>query len=78
MGAHTQTFRNALPTAATFLARIGRWHCYDATPSTRCLGFEDTTELCPARVRYRFGQAVIPHHVGNLQVFEIDGVVVSE
>src|SRR5260370_7537853 len=64
-----------LPTAATVLAGVGRRHGDDSTPSGYCFGFEDGPELRPARIRAARGQAVVPYHVGDLQVFEIDRVV---
>src|SRR5258708_11236478 len=67
-----------LPTAATVLAGIGRWHGYDSTPSVCCFGFEDGTELRPTGIRDALGQAVVPYHVGDPQVFEIDRVVLLD
>ena len=73
-----KTLGHTLPTAATVLAGVGRWHGDDSTPSVCCLGFEDGTELRPARIADALGEVAIPHHVGDLQIFEIDGVVVAE
>ncbi len=78
MGMHTQTLGDARPTAATVLAGIGGWHGDNPTPGACCRGFEDGTELRPTRIADALGEVVIPYHVGDPQVFEIDRVVLAQ
>src|SRR5581483_7827060 len=78
MGAHAEALGYARPTAATILAGIGGWHGDDPTPGACCLGFEDGTELRPARITDALGEMAVPYHVGDPQIFEIDGVVLAQ
>ena len=78
MGAHAQPFGHTRPTAATVLAGVGGGHRDDPTPGACCLGFEDGTELRPARIADALGEVTIPYHVGDPQIFEIDGVVLAQ
>jgi hypothetical protein len=48
------------------------------TPGACCLGFKDGTERCPARITDALGQVMIAYHVGNPQIFQVDGVVLPE
>ncbi len=57
---------------------IGGWHGDDPTPGACCLGFEDGTELRPARIADALGEVAVPYQVGDPQVFQIDGVVVPQ
>jgi amphi-Trp domain-containing protein len=77
MGPHRQTFLDPHPTAATVLGGIGGWHGDDATASVCCFAFEDGPELCPAGITDALGQVVVLDHVGHLQVFKIDDLVVA-
>ena len=74
MGANRQTFLYAFPTTAAILRSVGRWHGYNSTASIYCFAFEDGPKLCPASITDALGQVRVPHHVGDLQVFEIDGI----
>ena len=78
MGAHTQALGYALPTAATILGGVLGGNRGHPTPGACCLGFEDGTERRPARITDALGEMVVPYHVGDPQVFEIDRVVGSK
>jgi hypothetical protein len=78
MGAHTQRLWDARSTAATVLAGKGRGHGYNPTPGACCLGFEDATKRRPTSITDALGKVMVSYHVGDLQVFEVNGVVGSE
>ena len=78
MRAHAQTLLHERATAATRLAGIGRIHRDHPTPSVHCFGFEDGAKLRPAGITDALGQVVVPYHIGDLQVFQIDRVVGPE
>ena len=73
----TRGFSHPRPAVATVLRGIGRWHGDDSTASVCCFAFEDGAELRPAGITDALGQVGVPYHVGDLQIFEIDGVVRS-
>ena len=47
-------------------------------PSVSCFGFEDGPEVRPACVAAGLGEVAIPHQVGDLHIFEGEGVVVAK
>jgi hypothetical protein len=46
-------------------------------PGAYCLESEDGQERRPAHITDTLGAMVIPDHVGRLQVFVLDGVVLA-
>ncbi len=78
MGPYRQTFRHALPTAATLLAGVVRRHRDHSPASPCCLACEDGAELAPTGIADALGEMGIAHHVADLQIFQIDGVIVTE
>src|SRR5215469_9771880 len=63
--------------ASTSLARIGRRHGDYPLPGTCCLANEDGQERAPPGVCNGLGQMVVPEHIGRLQVFVVDRVVLA-
>ncbi len=55
MGAYAQRFGNARSTAATILAGVLGGYSDNPMPGAYCLGFEDGTELRPARITDALG-----------------------
>src|SRR5262245_48702294 len=47
-------------------------------PAPRCLAREESTKLRPAGVRDGLGQMSVPHQVGDPQVFQIEGIVLTQ
>ena len=85
MGAHRQAFRDPLRTAApigehpaTVLAGVLGRNRDHLTPGACCLGLKDGPELCPAGIADAFGKVVVPDHVGDPHIFEVDGVVLPQ
>ena len=76
MRPYAQRSWDTLPTIATILAGVLSRDCHHPTPGACCLGFEDASKLPPRRIRYGLGEFVVPEHIGYLQVFEIDHIVV--
>src|SRR5690242_12168025 len=78
MGAYRETLRHTFPATATVLAGVVSRNRDRPTPSVCCFGFEDGTELRPTRIMDALSQVMIPYHIGDLQIFEIDGVVLAQ
>src|SRR5260370_15892117 len=57
---------------------VGRRHGYGSLPSVRCFESEDGAKLAPAGITDALGEGVVSHHVGRLQVFVIEGVVLLD
>jgi len=74
MSAHAQRFGHTLPTARTILGGVLGRNRYHSLPGPCCLESEDGTELSPTRITDALGEAAVPHHVANLQIFEIDRI----
>jgi len=77
MGTNAQTLWHSFATAATILAGIVGRNRKHLTPGACCLGFEDATELAPRRITDALGEVFVPYHIGDLQIFEVDGIVVA-
>src|SRR5215469_614768 len=78
VGTYRETFRHALATAAAILAGERGWHGDNSFASVHCFAFEDGPERCPPRIRDALGEMFVPYHVGDPQLFEIEGIVGSE
>jgi hypothetical protein len=77
MPADGQAFLIHYPTATTGLRGVCRRHSDDSAPSVHCFGCEDAQEARPARISDALGEAVILEHVGRLQIFVIEHIVLS-
>src|SRR5689334_7300306 len=76
--AHAQAFLHPRPAVATVLAGIV-WRDRDhLTASVHCFALKDGAKRAPARITDALAEAVVPYHVRYPQVFEIDGVVLSQ
>src|SRR5262249_14756247 len=75
MGAYAQALGHALPTAATVLAgELGRNRHHSPT-GPFCLVCEDGTERCPPGIADALGEVMVPDHIADLQIFQVDRVV---
>ena len=66
----TERFLHTIPAARTVLRGIGWWHGDCDTTGTCCLVEGDPSKLPPGHIRNGLGQAMMLHHVGNLQIFK--------
>ncbi len=72
-----QAFPHQHAAARTGLRGERRRHGYGSLPSVCCFGCEEGAELAPASITDALGEVVVLHHVGRLQVFVIDRVVLT-
>ena len=61
--------------ARTRLAGVGRIDRHHSLPGACCLGSEDGEVYPPTSITDAFGEVMVLHHSGDLQVFMIDRVV---
>src|SRR5262249_40247456 len=59
----------------TVLAGERRRHGYSLLKSVCCFENKDAQERTPPRIGDTLGEVVVPDHVGRLQIFVVDGVV---
>ena len=78
MPAHGQALGDHTTAARTDLAGERRVDRYHSPTGAHCLVGEDAQELAPASILDGLGKVVILEHVGRLQVFVIDGVVLLD
>ncbi len=77
VGTHGQALGHTFPTAAAVLAGVLGRNRLHSLASVCCFACEDGTKLTPACIRDAFGEVVVPHHIGDLQLFEIDHIVLT-
>ena len=75
MPANGQALRDDNATARTGLTGERRVYRLHSLPGARSLESKDGEKLSPARIADALGQMVIPHQVGNPQVFMVDDIV---
>jgi hypothetical protein len=75
MPADGQAFGDHNATARTSLAGVSRRHGDCPLPGACCLESEDAQERRPAGIGDALGEMMVPDHVGRLQVFMVDHVV---
>src|SRR5437870_4653299 len=66
----TERFGNPLATARTVLRRIARIDVCYMTTGACCLVHRDPHKLTPGDISNRLRQAMVLHHVGNLERFK--------
>ena len=77
MGTNGERLLYSFPTPATVLGGVLCRQRYHSLPGACCLESEDGTECCPARIADAFGEVTVPHHVGDLHIFQIDHVILA-
>jgi hypothetical protein len=75
--ADRQAFVYHNATTRAGLAGGGRRHGYDLLPGACCLESKDGKEHPPTSITDAFGEVMVLHHVGRLQIFVIDRVVLA-
>src|SRR5262249_1034199 len=73
-----QTFVHQDAAARTGLRGERRRHGYDRLPSLTRFERQDGQKCTPARIADALGEGMVPDHVGRLQLFVIDGVVLAD
>ncbi len=74
----TEAFLDVRATPATDLAGVVWGHRDHSLTGACCLVVEYGTELCPPSITNGLGEMMILHHVGHLQVLDIDRVVLAQ
>src|SRR5258708_6822590 len=78
MGTHAQALGHTRPTATTVLAGVLCGDRYYPLAGPYCLACEDATEPRPAGIADALSQVVIPQHIGDLQIFQVNRVVLAQ
>ena len=76
MGPNRKTFLNQFPTLGTFLCGISGIHSDHLMTSSCSLFFKDIEERAPRGIENALGQMVVLDHVGDLEVFYRNMLVV--
>src|SRR5258706_11153817 len=74
MDTNGERFFHPFATPAAILRGERRRNRHHSTPGPCCLGFEDGTECGPPSIADALGELMIPDHVADLQIFQIDRV----
>src|SRR2546426_12449564 len=78
MGTHTEGLLHVLTTTRTFLRRVVRGNGNHLTTSAFSLVLEVLTEHSPGGISNREGQAMVSYHVGWLQIFNGNSLIVFD